>query len=292
MPPRVVAASHEHVNQQAASQKLVPIRYSAIPSLFGSPQIQPGEAVSAWIWRLAVRHRRVPKTVLRLWGCYARPDLLDFTDTPPDTWLMAASTGSPWVTINDAFALGKTLLSDPVYECMTVKLAPDGQLIPIYRYCPKCLAEDAQPFIRRNWRLEYYVVCRKHHIVLRDRCPHCMVHIDPTHLNSRWREIGMIDRVAAYCPTCCGLLTAAPGISVPEPGLSVILNFQERLRQAIIAGLFRHRRLGTISARDLLHMYLIPASTETDVAQEAYLGINWSRSVAPYGELLASLMDR
>lgn len=289
MPPEAVTAPREHVYQKAVSQQLAPIRYSAIPSLFGSPQILPGEAPSAWIWRLAVRHRRVPNTVLRLWGSHASPDRLDFTDTPPDTWRMAVSTGSPRVTISEALALGKTLLSDPAYACLTNDLVEDGQQVPIYRYCPQCLVEDVQPFIRRTWRLAYSVVCRKHHIVLRDCCPHCMARIDLTHLNSIWREIGMIDRVAAYCPACCGSLTATPGISVPEPCLSVVLNFQERLRQVMISGVFRHHRLGTISARDLLHMYLIPSSVEVKANQTKYIGINWPKVVAPYWELLAAL---
>lgn len=288
MSPEIATAPQPPVYQQAGSGH-VPIAYSNIPSLFGSPQILPGEAASAWIWRLAVRHRRIPKTVLRLWNCSIRPDRLDFTDTPPDTWRMAASTGSPRTAIDDALALGKTLLSDPAYACLTVDIAQDGQQEPIYRYCPRCLAEDAQPFIRRSWRLAYSVVCHKHHIVLRDCCPHCMARIDLTYLKSIWREIGMIDRVAAYCPTCCGPLTATPGVSVPEPCLSVVLNFQERLQQVIIAGFFRHRRLGTISARDLLHLYLIPSTAKVEVNRTTYIGINWSRAVTPYGELLTAL---
>lgn len=291
MSPEIATAPQPPVYQQAGSGH-VPIAYSNIPSLFGSPQILPGEAASAWIWRLAVRHRRIPKTVLRLWNCSIRPDRLDFTDTPPDTWRMAVSTGSPRTAIDDALALGKTLLSDPAYACLTVDIAQDGQQEPIYRYCPRCLAEDAQPYIRRSWRLAYSVVCRKHHIVLHDRCPHCMARINLTHLNPIWREIGMIDRTAANCPSCCGPLTASPGTCVPEPCLSVVLNFQERLRQAIVAGLFRHRKLGAISARDLLNMYLIPASTGAKATQETYLGINWFKSVAPYGELLTSLKHR
>lgn len=288
MLPEIVTAPHPPVYQNAGPQH-TPIAYSNIPSLFGSPQILPGEAVSAWIWRLAVRHRRTPKTVLRLWDCFARPDRLDFTDTPPDTWRMAVSTGSPRTTIDDALALGKTLLSDPAYACLTADVDHNGQQMPIYRYCPQCLAGDAQPFIRRSWRLAYSVVCRKHHIVLHDRCPHCMARINLTYLNPIWREIGMIDRTAANCPSCCGPLTASPGTCVPEPCLSVVLNFQERLRQAIVTGYFRHRRLGTISARDLLHMYLMPASMEAKSAQVMYLGINWSRAVAPFAELLMAM---
>jgi hypothetical protein len=41
------------------------------------------------------------------------------------------------------------------------------------QYCPRCLAEDEDPYYRRKWRLAFIVICEKHCIILYDRCPNC-----------------------------------------------------------------------------------------------------------------------
>jgi hypothetical protein len=41
------------------------------------------------------------------------------------------------------------------------------------QFCSRCLAEDAQPYFRRRWRLATQVSCAKHSCRLRDRCPSC-----------------------------------------------------------------------------------------------------------------------
>ena len=41
------------------------------------------------------------------------------------------------------------------------------------QFCPLCLAEDAEPYYRRHWRLGFYVVCHRHRVVMLDRCGSC-----------------------------------------------------------------------------------------------------------------------
>jgi len=41
------------------------------------------------------------------------------------------------------------------------------------RFCPQCLAEDGQPYFRREWRLATTIACARHGIRLLDRCPDC-----------------------------------------------------------------------------------------------------------------------
>ncbi|MBB5536446.1 TniQ family protein [Rhizobium giardinii] len=41
------------------------------------------------------------------------------------------------------------------------------------QFCCRCLAEDAQPYFRRRWRLATRVSCTEHGCRLRDRCPSC-----------------------------------------------------------------------------------------------------------------------
>ena len=41
------------------------------------------------------------------------------------------------------------------------------------QFCPRCLAEDAQPYFRRDWRLATTIACANHGSRLLDRCPAC-----------------------------------------------------------------------------------------------------------------------
>src|SRR5947209_15013384 len=41
------------------------------------------------------------------------------------------------------------------------------------QYCPRCLADDKDPYYRRRWRLAFMVLCETHHTLLLDRCPRC-----------------------------------------------------------------------------------------------------------------------
>lgn len=47
-------------------------------------------------------------------------------------------------------------------------------------FCPRCLAEDREPYFRVRWRLAWHTVCNRHRASLLDRCPKCgapvMVH--------------------------------------------------------------------------------------------------------------------
>ncbi len=41
------------------------------------------------------------------------------------------------------------------------------------QYCPHCLAEDKEPYFRRDWRLAFITCCIKHCTQLLDRCAEC-----------------------------------------------------------------------------------------------------------------------
>ena len=41
------------------------------------------------------------------------------------------------------------------------------------QFCPHCLAEDEQPYFRREWRLATTIACARHGSRLLDRCPDC-----------------------------------------------------------------------------------------------------------------------
>lgn len=41
------------------------------------------------------------------------------------------------------------------------------------QFCPQCLASDAHPYFRRQWRLATRLTCERHRSRLRDRCTSC-----------------------------------------------------------------------------------------------------------------------
>jgi hypothetical protein len=41
------------------------------------------------------------------------------------------------------------------------------------QFCPRCLADDAEPYFRLAWRVAFYTYCPKHLCMLLDRCPRC-----------------------------------------------------------------------------------------------------------------------
>ena len=43
------------------------------------------------------------------------------------------------------------------------------------QFCPACLAEDAVPYFRKQWRLALYTYCPIHRVLLYDACPACGV---------------------------------------------------------------------------------------------------------------------
>jgi hypothetical protein len=69
------------------------------------------------------------------------------------------------------------------------------------QYCPKCLAEDPDPFFRRSWRVAYCTFCTKHRCVLLDRCPNCLA---PVAFHRR--ELGRAERLEcgplSLCHNC------------------------------------------------------------------------------------------
>lgn len=63
------------------------------------------------------------------------------------------------------------------------------------QYCPSCLAEDAKPYFRLQWRFAWHTSCEKHGSVLRDRCHVCNATVEYHRLQAE-------DGNVAVCATC------------------------------------------------------------------------------------------
>ncbi|MFC5302007.1 TniQ family protein [Azospira restricta] len=61
--------------------------------------------------------------------------------------------------------------------------------------CSACLANDVVPYYRRQWRFAWHTSCRKHGVMLIDRCPECGAPLEPHRLVAE-------DSHLAICATC------------------------------------------------------------------------------------------
>lgn len=129
-------------------------------------------------------------------------------------------------------------------------LGPMSWLLPIGRkgrrrymhgqqYCRQCLAQDAQPYFRRRWRLAFNVVCETHGTLLVDACPHC-------HAPVEFHTGDFGQRLLEFeCPiTRCGMCGRdfrqwTPSTDRPAP--DALINFQGDLNEALLQGC--HHRL-------------------------------------------------
>lgn len=69
------------------------------------------------------------------------------------------------------------------------------------QFCPLCLAEDDNPFFRKDWRLAFMTSCHIHHVQLHDRCSNCLSSVDLFRFEKKKSEIfNLLDYV--YCAKC------------------------------------------------------------------------------------------
>jgi len=145
------------------------------------------------------------------------------------------------------------------------------------QYCPRCLEEDAAPYLRRTWRLAWHTACERHEEELRDRCPACQAVPEPHRLVA---FEGRINR----CATCRTDLTCVPH-KPADPG---VLAFQRSADSVLRtrSGSFGNQLLGANEwfslARFLIVLIRRASSTNSQGLQEflALLGI--PSASAPY----------
>lgn len=157
----------------AMTAALWPIRYKPLPD----------ELLSSWLVRLAHGHGLKVQTFCNvIFGNRFQVWNRDVDRLAPK-WLvdeLSRRTGTPL-----AIALGTTLRA---YEgvlyrrfrsagilnwILTLKMYHRKRKGFGLQYCPACLAEDNAPYFRKQWRLALLTVCRRHGLMLLDRCPTC-----------------------------------------------------------------------------------------------------------------------
>lgn len=149
------------------------------------------ELLSSWLIRLALKHRTMPSTFTNLYLPQTRNKLwsadLDLQGNPEFIEALSDKSGIP-CDIFQGMSLKsyEGFLFEKAYGSTggTPFINPLGMrgrrnTLPGVRFCPVCLQEDEHPFIRKAWRLSYWVACPKHECFLANRCPECGTPITP-----------------------------------------------------------------------------------------------------------------
>lgn len=103
------------------------------------------------------------------------------------------------------------------------------------QFCPRCLAEDSDPYYRRAWRLAFITFCERHRSPLLDRCPRCAaaVNFHRSELGDRRKWVA---ESVTLCHACRYDLRATPTARVERPADCRVLEFQGRLTGAMRRG--------------------------------------------------------
>lgn len=90
---------------------------------------------------------------------------------------------------------------------------------PGLMFCPQCLAQDAEPYFRRSWRLALSTVCTKHESYLRDSCPRCGAPVAPHRVDMHRPEAMAHAALIAHCWNCAFDLRNCRQEERPDAGL-------------------------------------------------------------------------
>lgn len=179
------------------------------------PPLIDGELLSSWICRLAVANGLVPLALHEILSAAAGPtgkgwmdrspssELADYmarqADQPVERILRAAPLRPARLINRDDF-VGRFVAASPklvLRPNVTAKDAEEPERDAAYlAYCPQCLAEDEEPFMRMEWRTRFATGCERHGIRLQHCCPHCRGQIKP-HLAKHLEGI-------CFCAHCAG----------------------------------------------------------------------------------------
>ena len=154
---------------------------------------QADELLSSWLHRLAFANGIAPRPFARVLGLNAGmwSAALDLKLPADIATLLQAHTG-----ISEDQLSAMSLAGSPL-KPLLLPLRNNGRRDSSrwLQFCSRCLAEDAQPYFRRRWRLATKACCSKHGCGLRDRCPSC---------RSRVAGFDQTELVPQHHCACCG----------------------------------------------------------------------------------------
>jgi len=130
---------------------------------------------------------------------------------------------------------------------------PDGCRMRRFVVCPVCLAEDAEPYVRKTWTLGWIAVCTRHRTVLLSKCPTCCGVF-------RLPSVGSFEPFAPHLCSDCGASLA--GVLTREAHAAAI-----RIQDALLD--IKHRGIASLPGLGVIDWS--PAMAVADVL----LGMIW-----------------
>lgn len=192
----------------------------------------PDEILSSWVIRVAHAHGLKLQTFSAL--VFGRDKAIwnrDIDKLAP-TWMIAKLSEITGASVEAVQATTMKSYEGVLYE----HHQPNGNtkwLLPLgiyhrtrlgygLQYCPHCLAEDAEPYFRKRWRLAFSAVCTKHKCYLLDACPQCASALSPHRADMHGREYLPQGALHAHCWQCGFDLRSAPTAEVKNYSLVLL----------------------------------------------------------------------
>lgn len=166
--------------------------------------LQPNELISSWLVRTALIHSCDPLVITgEVWGTW-RVWTIDADRIYADALLQPISNTSsiPVESFKETslYPIAKAIIGDTppqkiVWPWILALGARNTKRNGGLQYCPLCLADDAKPHFKRQWRFAWHTACDKHQCLLLDRCHVCNSPIEPHRLIAEDQQI-------TTCATC------------------------------------------------------------------------------------------
>ena len=106
------------------------------------------------------------------------------------------------------------------------------RLRPGLMFCPLCLRADAEPYLRKAWRLACITCCTVHGCRLQDRCPTCGAFLQPHRIDMASRSALARGLSLAVCYRCRADLRRLGVVEAP----SDVVEFQRRIEATLSQG--------------------------------------------------------
>ena len=199
------------------------------------PRSYPDELLSSWLTRIAFAHGYSLTTFLALFikhdgSALSRIDL-DFNDNKEFINHLASKCR---LSVQTLHMLSLRSEEGYLFEASDNTLYPPKQIRKLKDkrthyglvFCPKCLAQDSQPYWRKEWRYLFYNACPKHHLFLTDRCGACYERVHFSKMKP--------SEAVVYCSKCGHDLrkTITRHISLEQSlGIKAIKWFEQGLKE-------------------------------------------------------------
>jgi len=126
----------------------------------------PGESITSWFIRLSSANMISRKTILNSVGFMANSMDFDINLSKQELAIVESFLKTPQERF---FSREAMAILASLFEVSNTKLLTRHNGLPVFRFCPLCLA-DGEPHFKAKWRLSFYVVCEKHHHWMLNAC--------------------------------------------------------------------------------------------------------------------------